>query len=185
MPEDVDGSSAFRFERISNEYSPLDDPNMRRIIVKAEPVPGVEVKFGGFKTDNPGAIVDLQALAENNKTRRKETRDSSGRYEQVYFTTKSGSIYHVRYLEDGTWEVEQSKNTIRTIINEPCTIEVGRSFVSPNLIGGHPYPYTTTVQEIILVDENTKPSWMGAPISQEETDIAMRFTKAKQNPGTT
>jgi len=185
MPEGVDGSSVVRFERPPIEYSPQGDPNMRRIIVKAEPVPGLEVKFGGFKTDIPGAKVDLQALAEGNKTRGRAGSGSPGCYEQAYFTTKSGSIYRARNLEDGSWEIEQSKNAIRTTITEPCTIEVGRSFVSPNLLGGRLYPHTSPVQEIILVDENAKPSWMGAPVSQEETDIAMRFTKAKHNPETT
>lgn len=174
-------SPDIRVEGKPKEYTPQDDSNMRRIIVKAEPVPGVEVEFGGFKTDNPGARVDLQALAENNKTRRREESGSPGRYEQAYFTTKSGSIYHARNLEDGSWEIEQTINAIRTTITEPCTIEVGKSFVSPNLLGGRPYPHTSPVQEIVLVDENAKPSWMGAPISQEETDIAMRFTKAKHN----
>ena len=184
MPENPDTLPTIHSEAHPREYNPENDPVMRRVVVKAEPVPGLEVKFGGFKTDIPGGKVDLQALVEGNNTRGRAGAGSPGRYEQAYFTTKSGSVYHARNLEDGSWEIEQTKNAIRTIITEPCTIEVGRSFVSPNLLGGRPYPHTSPIQEIILVDENAKPSWMGAPISQEETDIVMRFTKAKHNPGT-
>lgn len=39
------------------------------------------------------------------------------------------------------------------------------------------YPHNTPVQKIILVDENAKPSWMGVPVSQAETDLLRHFIK--------
>src|SRR2546421_6876023 len=120
MPDSPDTSPTSRIEGERQTYDPGKDVTMHRVIVKDEPVPGLKVKFPGYKTDIPGAKVPLHALAEHNNIRRSKDITSSGQYDTLYFTTASGTIYRAQNLEDGSWEIERTSNAIRTTITEPC-----------------------------------------------------------------
>jgi len=181
MSESADTSPTTRFEGEPQAYNPQKDVNMHRVTVRDEFEPDVEVRLAGYKTDIPGAKVDLQALAEQNKSRGKE---QSGYYQDVYFTTTSGTFYRLREIADGTWEAESSNNPKKNMIREACTIEVGQRFKSPHVINGQPELDTSPVRDITLEDPNTRAKSMGIAFSQEETDIAVRFHKAVRSRDT-
>lgn len=171
-----DTSPTVRFEGLPKEYNPGIDPVMHPVLVTDDVEEIGEFTMRGYKTDIPGAKVNLQGLAEFNK----QKQGIDIRYRDVYFTTASGTIYRSRNLDDGTWQLESSSTLKQNTICEACTIEVGKRFKSPHLIDDQPELNTSAVQDITLVDIS---QGVRHDPDREVTDIATRFRKAVRSQG--
>ncbi len=164
-------------EKQTQEYDPTKDFSMRRVMVKDELPNGRKVHLIGYTTESIGAKVPLDALEAHNRSKKKE---SWGHFEQVYFTTESGSMYRARDTRNGSWEIEGASNGFRSTIAEPCSIKVGERFVSPHLINGEPEINTSRIRSITLVEPNA-----GLPVlpGSEVISVAEQFKQTIRQQG--